>query len=192
VERPRREGDEAVEAMITRTLESQPKGATHWSTRAMDRQVSMSQTMVTRIWRAFGLQPHRSETFKLSSDPAFVDKVQGVVGLCLNLPDRALVLCVDEKPQIQAVEGTAPVLPMRPGQVERHTHDYKRHGTTDLFAALDVSARIVIGACKDRHRATEFRTFLDQVETAMPADLGVLAQPCGGLEHFSLAQTRGF
>jgi transposase len=170
---PRRVGDEAVEAMITRTLESQPEGATHWSTRAMARQAGMSQTMVSRIWRAFGLQPHRSETFKLSRDPAFVDKVRDVVGLYLNPPDRALVLCVDEKPQIQAVEGTAPVLPMRPSQVERHSHDYRRHGTTDLFAALDVRAGTVIGACKGRHRATEFRAFLDQVEAVVPANLDV-------------------
>ena len=170
---PRRVGDEAVEAMITLTLESQPEGATHWSTRAMARQVGMSQTMVSRIWRAFGLQPHRSETFKLSRDPAFVDKVRDVVGLYLNPPDRAVVLCVDEKPQIQANEGTVPVLPMRPGQAERHSHDYVRHGTTDLFAALDVQAGTVIGACKSRHRATEFRAFLDQVEAAVPADLDV-------------------
>jgi transposase len=170
---PRQVGDEAVEAMITRTLESQPEGATHWSTRTMARQVGMSQTMVSRIWRAFGLQPHRSETFKLSRDPAFVDKVRDVVGLYLNPPDRALVLCVDEKPQIQATEGTAPVLPMRLGQVERCSHDYVRHGTTDLFAALDVRAGTVIGACKGRHRATEFRAFLDQVEAAVPADLDV-------------------
>ena len=135
---PRQVGDDAVEAMIALTLESQPQGATHWSTRAMARHVGMSQTMVSRVWRAFGLAPHRSKTFKLSRDPAFVDKVRDVVGLYLNPPNRALVLCVepggspdvDEKPQIQAVEGTAPVLPMRPGQVERHSHDYKRHGTT--------------------------------------------------------------
>ena len=137
---PRQVGDEAVEAVIALTLESQPKGATHWSTRTMAQRVGMSQTMVSRVWRAFGLAPHRSETFKLFRDPAFVDKVRDVVGLYLNPPERALVLCVDEKPQIQAVEGTAPVLPMRPGQVERHSHDYKRHGTTDLFAALDVKA----------------------------------------------------
>lgn len=169
----RRLEDEAVEAMITRTLESQPEGATHWSTRGMARQVGMSQTMVSRIWRAFGLQPHRSETFKLSRDPDFVDKVRDVVGLYLDPPDRTLVLCVDEKPQTQANEGTAPVLPMRPGQVERHSHDYVRHGTTDLFAALDVKAGTVIGACKGRHRATEFRAFLDQVEAAVPGDLDV-------------------
>ena len=170
---PRRVGDEAVERMITLTLEEQPAGATHWSTRDMARKVGMSQTMVSRVWRAFGLQPHRSETFKLSRDPAFVDKVRDVVGLYLNPPDRALVLCVDEKPQIQAIEGTAPVLPMRPGQIERRSHDYKRHGTTDLFAALDVKAGTVIGTCKGRHRSTEFRAFLDQVEAAVPTDLDV-------------------
>src|ERR1700709_1820815 len=139
----------------------------------MARQVGMSQTMVSRVWRAFGLQPHRSETFKLSRHPAFMDKVRDGVGLYLNPPDRALVLCVDEKPQIQALEGTAPVLPMRPGQIERHSHDYKRHGTTDLFAALDVNAGTVIGACKRRHRSTEFRAFLDQVGAAGPAALDV-------------------
>ena len=152
---PRRVGDEAVERMITLTLEEQPAGATHWSTREMARRVGMSQTMVSRVWRAFGLQPHRSETFKLSRDPAFVDKVRDVVGLTLNPPDRAQVLCVDEKPQIQAVEGTAPVLPMR------RSHDTRRHGTTDLFAALDVKAGTVIGTCQGRHRSTEFRVFLD-------------------------------
>ena len=170
---PRRVGDEAIERLVTLTLETQPKGATHWSTRAMAKRVGLSQTMVSRVWRAFGLQPHRAETFKLSRDPAFVDKVRDVVGLYLRPPDRALVLCVDEKPQIQAVEGTAPVLPMRPGQPERRTHDYRRHGTMDLFAALDVKAGTVIGACKGRHRATEFRAFLDQVEAAVPADLDV-------------------
>jgi transposase len=159
--------------MIRRTLESQPEGATHWSTRAMARPVGMSQTMVSRIWRAFGLQPHRCETFKLPRDPAFIDKVRDVVGLYLNPPDRALVLCVDEKPQIQAHEGSVPVLPMRPGPVERHSHGDVQHGTTDLFAALAVKADTVIGACKGRHRASEFRAFLDQVEAAVPADLDV-------------------
>src|SRR3954470_7225673 len=125
----------------------------------MARRVGMSQTMVSRVWRAFGLQPHRHETFKLSADPAFVDKVRDVVGLYMAPPARALVLCVDEKPQIQAVARTAPVLPMRPGQPERVTHDYKRHGTTDLFAALDVKAGTVIGACQKRHRSQEFRAF---------------------------------
>lgn len=127
---------------------------------------------VARVAR-LGLQPHRSETFKLSSDPAFVDKVRNGLGLCMASPDRALVLCVDEKPQIQAVEGTAPVLPMRPGQLERRTHDYKRNGTTDLFAALHIRAGTMIGARKGRHRAVEFRAFLDEVEAAVPADLDV-------------------
>jgi transposase len=170
---PRRVGDDAIERLIALTLETQPEGATHWSTRAMAKRAGMSQTMVSRVWRAFGLQPHRQETFKLSSAPAFVDKVRDVVGLYMSPPDRALVLCVDEKPQIQAVERAAPVVPMRPGQVERHTHDYRRHGTTDLFAALDVKAGTVIGACKERHRAVEFRAFLDQVEALVPVDLEV-------------------
>ena len=170
---PRRVGDDEIERLIALTLETQPEGATHWSTRAMAQRAGLSQTMVSRVWRAFGLAPHRHETFKLSSDPAFVDKVRDVVGLYMSPPDRALVLCVDEKPQIQAVERTAPVLPMRPGQPERVTHDTKRHGTTDLFAALDVKAGTVIGACKGRHRAVEFRAFLDQVETLVPADLDV-------------------
>jgi transposase len=168
---PRQVGDEQIERLIALTLETQPANATHWSTRSMATRAGMSQTMVSRVWRAFGLQPHRSETFKLSSDPAFVDKVRDVVGLYVSPPDRALVLCMDEKPQIQAVERTAPVLPLRPGQPERVTHDYKRHGTTDLFAALDVKAGTVIGSCKERHRAVEFRAFLDEVEAAVPADL---------------------
>lgn len=170
---PRQVGDEQIERLIALTLETQPEGATHWSTRTMAQRAGMSQTMVSRVWRAFGLQPHRAETFKLSTDPAFVDKVRDVVGLYMSPPDHALVLCVDEKPQIQAVERTAPVLPMRPGHPERHTHDYRRHGTTDLFAALDVKAGTVIGACKERHRAVEFRAFLDQVEALVPSDLDV-------------------
>ena len=170
---PRSIGDEAVERLVALTLEEAPRGATHWSTRSMARRAGMSQTAVSRIWRAFGLRPHRIETFKLSSDPAFVDKVRDVVGLYLAPPERALVLCVDEKPQIQAAQGTAPAFPMRPGQPERRTHDYKRHGTLDLFAALDVRAGTVIGACKGRHRAVEFRAFLDQVEAALPAGLDV-------------------
>jgi transposase len=170
---PRRVGDDEIEHLIALTLETQPADATHWSTRSMAKNVGLSQTMVSRVWRAFGLQPHRQETFKLSRDPAFVDKVRDVVGLYLNPPDRALVLCVDEKPQIQAVEGTTPVLPMRPGQAERRSHDYRRHGTTDLFAALNVKTGSVIGACTKRHRSQEFRAFLDQVEASVPADLDV-------------------
>ncbi len=170
---PRSIGDDAVERLVALTLEEAPRDATHWSTRAMARRAGMSQTAVSRIWRAFGLRPHRTETFELSSDPAFVDKVRDVVGLCLAPPERALVLCVDEKPQIGAAQGTAPAFPLRPGQPERRTHDYRRRGTLDLFAALDVKAGTVIGACKGRHRAVEFRAFLDQVEAAAPVDLDV-------------------
>ncbi len=170
---PRTIADEAVERLVALTLEEAPRHATHWSTRAMARRAGMSQTAVSRIWRAFGLRPHRSETFKLSSDPAFVDKVRDIVGLYLAPPERALVLCVDEKPQIQAAQGTAPSLSMRPGQLERRTHDYRRHGTLDLFAALDVKAGTVIGACERRHRSVEFRAFLDRVEGSVPPGLEV-------------------
>ena len=145
---PRQVGDEQIERLIALTLESRPDNATHWSTRTMAKRAGMSQTMVSRVWRAFGLAPHRHETFKLSADPAFVDKVRDVVGLYMAPPDRALVLGVDEKPQIQAVERTAPVLPMRPGQLERVTHDSRRHGATDLFAALDVKTGTVIGPAR--------------------------------------------
>jgi transposase len=170
---PRRIGDELIERLIALTLEEMPANATHWSTRSMAKRAGMSQTAVSRIWRAFGLRPHRAEKFKLSSDPAFVDKVRDVVGLYLDPPDRALVLCADEKPQIQARQGTAPAFPMRPGQPGRRTHDYRRHGTTDLFAALDVKAGTVIGRCQGRHRSAEFRAFLDTVEASVPADLEV-------------------
>jgi transposase len=170
---PRTIGDEAVERLVALTLEQAPRGATHWSTRSMARRAGMSQTAVSRIWRAFGLRPHRIEAFKLSSDPAFVEKVRDVVGLYLAPPERALVLCVDEKPQIQAAQGTAPAFPMRPGQPERRTHDYRRHGTVDLFAALDVKAGTVIGACERRHRSVEFRAFLDRVECGVPPDVEV-------------------
>jgi len=170
---PRTIGDEAVERLIALTLEEAPANATHWSTRAMAKRAGMSQTAVCRIWRAFGLRPHRVEAFKLSTDPAFVDKVRDVVGLYLNPPDRALVLGVDEKPQIQAAQGTAPALPLRPGQAERRTHDYRRPGTTDLFAALDVKAGTVIGACARRHRSIEFRAFLERVESSVAPGLEV-------------------
>jgi transposase len=168
---PRRITDEQVERAVVTTLEASPPNATHWSTRGLAAATGLSQTAVVRIWHAFALQPHRAETFKLSRDPLFVDKVRDIVGLYMNPPERALVLCVDEKPSIQAVERTAPVLPMRPGQVERHTHDYVRHGTTDLFAALYVASGKVIGACRGRHRASEFRAFLDLIERSVPSDL---------------------
>ena len=134
----------------------------------MAKEVGHAPSTMHRIWRAFGLQPHRVETFKLSSDPLFVEKVRDIVGLYLTPPERAVVLCVDEKSQIQALDRTQPLLPMRPGQAERRTHDYKRHGTTSLFAALDVKAGKVIGKCIARHRAQEFRRFLDEVERNVP------------------------
>lgn len=170
---PRKIGDNKVTEVVTTTLEALPPTATHWSTRSLARASGLSASSVHRIWRAFSLQPHRSETFKLSTDPLFVEKVRDIVGLYLAPPERALVLCVDEKTQIQALDRTQPLLPLRPGQIERRTHDYERHGTTSLFAALDVKAGTVIGRCMPRHRAAEFRKFLDEVERNVPADLDI-------------------
>lgn len=170
---PRTVSDAQVEDVVTLTLETKPRDATHWSTRAMAARCGLSQTTVARIWRAFGLQPHRTDTFKLSPDPLFVEKVRDIVGLYLDPPARALVLCVDEKSQIQALDRTQPLLPMRPGQPERRTHDYVRHGTTSLFAALEVVSGKIIGQCHRRHRAVEFRRFLERIEAAVPADLDV-------------------
>lgn len=170
---PRRISDESVDRAITLTLEKAPRNSTHWSTRSLARETGLSQTTVRRIWGAFGLQPHRSETFKLSKDPNFVEKVIDICGLYLAPPDRAVVLCVDEKSQIQALDRSQPLLPMRPGQVERRTHDYVRHGTTSLFAALDVKTGQVIGECHRRHRSSEFRRFLDAIDAAVPKHLDV-------------------
>jgi len=170
---PRKVSDAEVERVLTLTLESTPKDATHWSTRSLASASGLSRSTVNRIWRAFALQPHRSETFKLSKDPLFIEKVRDIVGLYLNPPDRALVLCVDEKSQIQALDRTQPLLPMRPGQVERRTHDYARHGTTSLFAALDVKTGKVIGELHRRHRSTEFRKFLDTIEQVVPPEFDV-------------------
>ena len=170
---PRTVDDARIEAVIVRTLESQPPDATHWSSRGMARASGLSVSTVQRIWRAFGLQPHRLETFKLSTDPDFVAKVRDVVGLYVSPPAHAIVLCVDEKSQIQALDRTQPMLPLRPGQPARRSHDYTRHGTTSLFAALDIASGRVIGKCYPRHRAAEFRRFLDQIEAAVPADLDV-------------------
>jgi len=170
---PRTIADTDVERVIALTLESAPRDATHWSTRSMAAATGYSQSSISRIWRAFALAPHRSETFKLSTDPLFIEKVRDVVGLYLAPPERALVLSVDEKTQIQALDRTQPMLPLRPGQVERHTHDYERHGTTSLFAALDVASGAVIGECHRRHRAVEFRSFLDRIEMAVPPDLEI-------------------
>ena len=170
---PRTVDDARIEAVVTATLESVPPDATHWSSRGMAAASGLSVSTVQRVWRAFGLAPHRLETFKLSTDPDFVAKVRDVVGLYMAPPDRALVLCVDEKSQIQALDRSQPMLPMRPGQPARRSHDYKRHGTTSLFAALDIVTGRIIGECYPRHRAAEFRRFLDRIEANVPADLDV-------------------
>jgi transposase len=170
---PRTISDNDVEAVIVKTLEETPLDATHWSTRSMANATGMSQSAVSRIWRAFGLKPHLVDTFKLSPDPLFVDKVRDIVGLYVNPPDAALVLCVDEKTQVQALDRTAPVLPLRPGLPERRTHDYVRHGTTNLYAALDVTSGHVITDMTERHRAHEFRQFLNLINRSVPDELDV-------------------
>lgn len=170
---PRKHGDAKIERLIVMTLNERPAEATHWSTRLMARKLKVSQSTVSRVWRAFGLQPHRSETFKLSSDPLFIEKVRDIVGLYLNPPAKAMVLCVDEKSQIQALDRTQPALPLAPGLPERRTHDYVRHGTTTLFAALDVATGSVIGQLHRRHRAKEFLAFLRTIEASVPAALSV-------------------
>lgn len=170
---PRKISDADVEAVVVKTLEEKPPDATHWSTRDLAEQVGMSASSVGRIWRAFGLRPWMSDTFKLSEDPLFIDKVRDVVGLYLNPPDKAVVVCVDEKTGIQALDRTQPILPMRPGQVERRTHDYQRNGITDLFAALNLATGQVIHQTRPRHRAIEFRRFLDAIDAAVPDRLDV-------------------
>lgn len=170
---PRGIHDSQIEEVISRTLETRPPQGTHWSTRTMAQHTGLSQTAISRIWRAFALQPHRSESFKLSADPFFVEKVRDIVGLYLNPPQRAVVLCVDEKSQVQALDRTQPVLALRPGVPERQTHDYIRHGTTSLFAALDVATGKVIGSCHRRHRQQEFVRFLDKIAAQLPADQAV-------------------
>ena len=171
--RPRTVSDAQVEAVIVATLERVPRDATHWSTRSMAAEVGLSQSAVLRIWRAFGLQPHRQETWKLSKDPQFIDKVRDVVGLYLDPPERAVVLCVDEKSQIQALDRTAPILPMLPGVPERATHDYKRAGTSSLYAALNIASGKIIGSLHARHRAIEFRKFLQTIDQEVPDGLDV-------------------
>ena len=170
---PRQVTDAQVEQVVVRTLEATPRAATHWSTRGMAQATGLSRMTISRIWHAFGLQPHRSATFKLSPDPLLIDKVRDIVGLYINPPAHAVVLCVDEKSQIQALDRTAPLLPLQPGQVARHTHDYTRHGTTSLFAALDVKTGKVVGETHRRHRSREFRQFLDRLDASVPADLDV-------------------
>src|SRR6266516_3854920 len=170
---PRKIGDDKITEVVTKTLETMPLDATHWSRRSMAKASGVSVTSVHRIWGAFGLQPHRVETFKLSTDPMFVEKVRDIAGLYLDPPDRALVLCVDEKSQIQALDRSQPPLPMRPGQVERRTHDYKRHGTTTLFAALNAKPSEVITQFHQRHRSAQFREFLDLIDAQVPRRLDV-------------------
>jgi len=171
--RPRVIGDDRIEALITATLETTPADATHWSTRSMAEHLGLSQSMVSRVWRAFGLAPHKQDSWKLSKDPLFVAKVRDVVGLYLNPPERALVLCVDDKTQIQALNRTAPVFPMLPGAPARASHDYVRHGISSLYAALDVATGQVIGSLHARHRSQEFLAFLKKIDAEVPADLDV-------------------
>src|SRR5258708_6103874 len=170
---PRRVSDEEVEAIIVKTLETTPKGRTHWSTRKMAAQVGVSHAMVGRIWRTFGLQPHRTLSFKLSPDPQLVAKVRDIVGLYMNPPDNAAVFAIDEKSQIQALERAQPILPMDLGQPERRTHNYLRHGTLDLFAALNVATGKVIARCKRQHRSTDFLAFLHEIDEIVPVGLKV-------------------
>jgi transposase len=170
---PRTITDAMIEDALTMTLETTPVDATHWSTRSLAKSCGLSRSAVGRIWQAFALQPHRAGTFKLSRDPLFIEKVRDIVGLYLDPPDKALVLCVDEKSQMQALQRSAPLLPMRPGQIERHTHDYTRHGTTSLFAALNAKSGEIVGECHARHRAREFRRFLNTIDANVPAGLDV-------------------
>jgi transposase len=170
---PRKIGDDIVEDVVTRTLTSRPKGATHWSTREMAAQTGLSQSAIVRIWRTFGLQPHRTESFKLSTDPLFIEKTRDVIGLYMSPPENAIVFCVDEKSQVQALDRTQPIFPMRPGVPERQTHDYQRHGVTSLFAALNVKTGEVIGACHRRHRHQEFLRFLHRIDNETPAELDI-------------------
>ncbi|MGV9871142.1 IS630 family transposase [Rhodococcus koreensis] len=171
--RPRTVDDSKIEDLITATLETAPKNATHWSTRSMAEHLDLSQSTVSRVWRAFGLAPHKQDSWKLSKDPLFTAKVRDVVGLYLNPPDRALVLCVDEKTQIQALDRTQPIFPMMPGTPQRATHDYIRNGTSSLYAALDIVSGKVIGSLHSRHRAIEFIAFLRKIDTEVPTDLDV-------------------
>ena len=166
--RPRTHSDERVAELLTKTLQTKPEGATHWSTRTMAEATGLSSAYVHRVWRAFGVQPHRQKHFKLSNDPFFVEKVRDIVGLYLDPPENAMVLCVDEKTQAQALEGSQQMLPMGLGYVEGVTHDYVRHGTIDLFAALDVANGHVITRTQSRHRHQEFLRFLKEIDASVP------------------------
>jgi transposase len=170
---PRSITDKRVEAVVTKTLESMPANSTHWSTRLMAQKAGLSQTAIVRIWHAFGLQPHRVENFKFSKDPQFIEKVRDIVGLYMNPPDRAIILCVDEKSQVQALNRTQPILPLAPGVPARQSHDYERHGVTSLFAAMDVASGVTISNCYRRHRHQEFLRFLNDVDANLPRGIDV-------------------
>ena len=170
---PRKITDRQIEEVVTKTLESMPANSTHWSTRRMAVETGLSQNAIVRIWRAFGLQPHRVENFKFSKDPQFVEKVRDIVGLYLNPPDRAIVLCVDEKSQVQALNRTEPILPLGPGVPTRQSHDYERHGVTSLFAAMDMASGVTISTCYRRHRHQEFLRFLNDIEASLPKGFDV-------------------
>ncbi len=189
---PRQMGDDVVEAVIAKTRREKPADATHWSTRGMARRLNLSQTAVSRIWRAFGMQPHRQGTFKLSTAALWVDKVRDIIGLYLAPPTKAVVLCVDEKSQIQALDRTQPLLPLRPGLPERRTHDYLRHGTTTLFAALDVATGEVIGRLHRRPRAREFLKFLALLDERIPTHTDVHMVMDNDGTHKTSAVKRGF
>jgi transposase len=168
---PRKITDAQVEQIVIQTLESTPRAQTHWSTRGLARATGLSRMTISRIWRAFGLQPHRTETFKLSPDPLLIEKVRDIVGLYMNPPDHALVFCVDEKSQIQALDRTQPGLPLKKGRCGTQTHDYKRNGTTSLFAALEIAHGKVVGQCYARHRHQEFLHFLKRLDSEFPPEL---------------------
>jgi transposase len=170
---PRKITDRQIEEVVTKTLESMPANSTHWSTRLMAAETGLSQNAIVRIWHAFGLQPHRVENFKFSKDPQFVEKVRDIVGLYLNPPDRAMVVCLDEKSQVQALNRTEPILPLAPGVPARQSHDYERHGVTSLFAAMDVASGVTISNCYRRHRHQEFLRFLNEVDGNLPSGLDV-------------------
>jgi transposase len=170
---PRKITDRQIEEVVTKTLESMPANGTHWSTRLMAAEMGLSQNAIVRIWHAFGLQPHRVENFKFSKDPQFVEKVRDIVGLYLNPPDRAVVVCLDEKSQVQALNRTEPILPLAPGVPARQSHDYERHGVTSLFAAMDVASGVTISTCYRRHRQQEFLRFLHEVDENLPAGVDV-------------------